>query len=177
MFKKKNMLLLTGALCLGLCFISPIDAHAQPYKFSIGEESTISDAISSIQIDGVTIGTIEDSAISFTNNGGGIHYVVTNSGTRICRLVITDEVDTTTEKLLSCDKSNFISDGTIYTDIGHIETDGVTLTTYKKDGRKFAIYHKDNLYIKLNSFHTDEVIYGNSYINTVLDSIEVTYKE
>lgn len=177
MFKKKNMLLLTSALCLGLAFIKPMDVNAQSYKFSISAESTMSDTISSIKIGGVTVDTLEDSAISFTNSGNGIHYVVTNSGTRISRLLITDSVDSVTEKLLSCDKSNFISEGTIYTDIEHTESNGMTLTTYRKDDRKYAIYHNDELYIKLNSFHTDEILYGNSYINTVLDSIEVTYEE
>ena len=177
MLRLRKMLLLTGIACLGLLFSNPIEAHASSCKILLDSETKLEDTISSIKLGDVNIGVIDGSPFSFDSISTDIYHVVTKSGERVCKFVISEEVDDITQKILKCEKSNFIGENIIVTEITHDEVENGTVTTYKENDRKVVVFTNGTYYVKLSSFVMDEIIYGNNYINKVLDNITIRFDE
>lgn len=177
MFKIKKLLLLTGITCLGLLNINTMTVYASDYKIVVDSNSKLDDTINSVKLNNVKLEMVEQSPFTLDDISAGSYYIVTKSGEKICTISIKDDVDDITSKIINCEKSTFISENMTITDITHEDVENGTVTSCKENERKFVVFTDGESYVELSSLSTDEVIYGNNYINKVLDNINVSFDE
>lgn len=175
MFKFKKLLLLTSVMCLGLLNVKPMTVYASDYKLTVDNGTKLDNTINSIKLNSVKLEMGEQSPFAIRDISVGSYYVVTKSGEKVCNISITEDVDDITSKIINCEKSTFISENVTITDIVHNDVENGTVTSCKKNDRKCVVFTDGSNYVELNSLSTDEVIYGNNYINKVLDNINVSF--